>query len=390
MFKSIHFIFLEKILKILSTLIVNGCIAKNLGPESYGKVSYALMIISVAQVFSSFGLDKILVREISKKTNSIELHSLVFFVRFFAAIVAALMVLVYFSEKDFVLYLVVALILILHPFDVFDIVYQAKLLNAENSRYRIFAILSSFALKMLIIRATENIYILASMYTFEYIICAIIYYKKNTIKVPLSINFEIIREAVPYALNSLFAVLYMRMDQLFAPIFLNATEVGVYIAATQVASAMNIIPITIGAVALPSISRAHDAGRIFDSQVFKRFSVVMMSSVAIVFLGANILSSKVLELIYGNIFSEGDGYFFAHSFGFVFMSIGILLSWVYVNSRKSSVEIFKGLSGIFVAYFSCKFLGAHFGGVGLASAYSVTQFFSGFFVSAVFLKMSSK
>ena len=65
-FKNTSWLFAEKILRMVVGLLVGVWVARYLGPEQFGLLSYALSFVGLFSIVATFGLDEIVVRELVK------------------------------------------------------------------------------------------------------------------------------------------------------------------------------------------------------------------------------------------------------------------------------------------------------------------------------------
>lgn len=59
-----------KIVNMAGTLLVGILVARYLGPEQYGLMNYVISYVSIFSVLSTFGLDNIEIRELSRKPEN--------------------------------------------------------------------------------------------------------------------------------------------------------------------------------------------------------------------------------------------------------------------------------------------------------------------------------
>lgn len=69
-FKNSIWMVFEKIISIFGLIFVTSFVAKYIGPESFGKLSFAASIFGVVQIFSWFGCDNLIFKRASKNPNS--------------------------------------------------------------------------------------------------------------------------------------------------------------------------------------------------------------------------------------------------------------------------------------------------------------------------------
>lgn len=66
-FKNTSWLFGEKILRMIMALFVGVWVARYLGPEKFGLLSYAQSFVALFSVVASLGLDGLVVRELVVK-----------------------------------------------------------------------------------------------------------------------------------------------------------------------------------------------------------------------------------------------------------------------------------------------------------------------------------
>ena len=73
-FKNTSWMMAEQILRLVSGLFIGVWVARYLGPEKYGLLSYALAFFALSGVIASLGLDDIVIRDLTRyreKENNI-------------------------------------------------------------------------------------------------------------------------------------------------------------------------------------------------------------------------------------------------------------------------------------------------------------------------------
>lgn len=68
--KNSAWIIVEKLLSIFGLIFVTSYVAKYIGPDNFGKLSYVISIFTIIQTISMLGMDTILFRRISKNRFS--------------------------------------------------------------------------------------------------------------------------------------------------------------------------------------------------------------------------------------------------------------------------------------------------------------------------------
>ena len=134
-FKNTSWLFAEKILRMVVGLLVGVWVARYLGPEKFGLLSYALSFVGLFSIVATFGLDEIVVREIVKDESRRDgLIGTAFWLKLFGAFVVllALAFAVKFTSNDDntnILVFIIASALIFQSFNVVDFYFQSKVMG---------------------------------------------------------------------------------------------------------------------------------------------------------------------------------------------------------------------------------------------------------------------
>ena len=86
---NFNWLFLDKLIRGFGGVAVTILIARNLGPESFGVLSFAITVVAMFSFLSNLGLNAIVVREITKDIESSQgLVATAFYLKLIGAIVA--------------------------------------------------------------------------------------------------------------------------------------------------------------------------------------------------------------------------------------------------------------------------------------------------------------
>ena len=85
-FKNTSWLFAEKILRMGVGLFIGIWVARYLGPDKFGLLSFAQSFVSLFTIIATLGLDEIVVRELIKKEGEKDLIvGTTFWLKFFGA-----------------------------------------------------------------------------------------------------------------------------------------------------------------------------------------------------------------------------------------------------------------------------------------------------------------
>ena len=134
-FKNTSWLFSEKVLRIVVGLFVSVWVARYLGPDRFGLLSYALSFVGIFAAIATLGLDGIVVRELVKdEGNRDTLIGTAFGLKLIGgfATILVLAVAILFTSNDAytnVLVFIVASATIFQSFNVIDFYFQSKVLS---------------------------------------------------------------------------------------------------------------------------------------------------------------------------------------------------------------------------------------------------------------------
>ena len=88
-FKNTSWLFFERALRMVVGLFVGVWVARYLGPEQFGMLSYAQSLVLLFSTVATLGLDSIVVRELVRHPNK---QNILLMTTFFLRLVAAILV----------------------------------------------------------------------------------------------------------------------------------------------------------------------------------------------------------------------------------------------------------------------------------------------------------
>jgi len=314
-FKNTSWLFAEKILRMVVGLLVGVWVARYLGPEKFGLLSYALSFVGLFSIVATFGLDEIVVRELIKDENRRDdLIGTAFWLKLFGAFVVllALAFAVKFTSNDDntnILVFIIASALIFQSFNVVDFYFQSKVMG----KFIVYANLISlftlaFAWVVLFdgfILACGFIYFFLKHSTFR--INNLIFYKSTAI--------DLLKDSWPLIFSGAVLMIQARIDQVMIKEMINSTEVGYYSAAIRLIEAFGFIPVMLKISLYPSILNSKkDSNELYQNRLlnFYRLNFILFLAVAIPLF---VFSEQIVILL----------------FGIEYQSVGILLSLMVIR-----------------------------------------------------------
>jgi len=383
----------ERILRMAVSLFVGILVARYLGPERYGLLSYANSFVGIFIVLGTMGLDDIIVRELVKTPEQQEkilgssfLLKLVGTLLMWMAILAA----VPFTKNDFqtnILIIIIAFGAVFQAFNVIDFNFQAKV----KSKFIVHAqfvqlIISSIVKIILVVNETPLIWF-ASVYCLDAIVLAIglifVYFYNDENIFHWKWSFEtskyLLRDSWPLIFAGVVVSVYMKIDQVMIKEMLGAKEVGLYAAAVKLSEAWYFLPLAITSSLFPAIINA----KLYQKEDYfqrlqKLYDLMVWIAVAIA-LPTAILSPWIVEFLYGNEYLESSSVLNIHIWSGIFVFLGVasskyLLAENYI--KKTFYRTFVGaLLNIIMNYYLIGIMGIK----GAALSTFASHFFAAYF-----------
>ena len=392
-FANTSWLMVERILRMGVSLFVGIYVARYLGPERYGFLSYANSFVGIFLAFATLGLDEIVVRELVKTPEQREIIlGSSFLLKLVGTLImwTAILTTVPFFENDLQTNLLITIIsfgVVFQAFNVIDFNFQANV----KSKYVVHAqfvqlIISSIVKIILIVNEAPLIWF-ASVYCLDAIVLAIglvfVYFYNGENIFCWKWSFEkskyLLHDSWPLILAGVVVSIYMKIDQVMIKEMLGAKEVGLYAAAVKLSEAWYFIPMAITSSLFPAIINAkHYQKEDYYQRLQKLYDLMVWIALAIA-LPTAILSSWIVELLYGNEYLESSSVLIIHIWSGIFVFLGVasskyLLAENYI--KKTFYRTFVGaLLNIIMNYYLIGIMGIK----GAALSTFASHFFAAYF-----------
>ena len=359
-FKNTSWLMAERLLRMIISLFVGTWIARYLGPEQYGILSYAQSFVAIFSVFATFGMQTILVRELVK--NELEKHLLmgtVFFIKLIGSFIVLFLLAIavtYTSNDNYTntLIFILASAIIFQSFNVIDLYFQSIVL----SKYIIFAnsislfmstilkiifILNDMPLINFVYLVVFDNFILACGYIYFYVISNKLnndnYINIKNWKFDFLIAKKLLKSALPLFLSGLVVSIYMRIDQIMIQDMLGSEAVGYYSAAIRLSEVWYFIPTIITTSLFPAIIQASQQNKIIYIKKMKMlFNILVFSSIVIAVL-ITLFSNSIIHILYGKEFFNAGIVLSIHIWALVFISLAIS-SGKFLTAKNMEKKVF--------------------------------------------------
>lgn len=333
-------IFAARIATLATSFIATLYIARTLGPENYGQLSYAVSFVALFGFLASLGIDTILYRDLVRHPEKREkILSTAFVVRLITGTIAALITAsVGYTLTDDVSRLAVIILsstFVLSAFHLIQFEFQAR---AESKYPSIIAATTAIflgILKIAVVALGGGVLYLAGIIVLESLLLAGAYlytYARFRSSSLFTHSFDsvyaraLILDSLPFVALSAFTIIYARIDQVFIKHLLDATSVGVYDAAIRLSDVWFFLP----GILLSSLFPAIINGKTTSEEVFNRrlgHLAFLLAGIAVaVATTLSLLAPHLMQFLYGDAYAAGIPVLQIYAWSFIGASLGFLVN----------------------------------------------------------------
>lgn len=286
-------------------------IARYLGPEDYGIFSFAFAFIYFFSFIPDMGIHQILVREAAKEPEKAgKLIGNGTLIKFFLSFIALLLALILINVLNFPpstksALCIASLGLLISGTGAYGTIYEAKLRMEYsllfNLASRVF--LLAFVFLAVANHSTLNTFVLASVSATLLHNLLMVLFSKKLVKVSFNVDLtlikQLLKEAVPIAIASVFTVVYFKIDVLMLSFLRGDAEVGFYSAAYRLTDALVFLPSAFTTSTFPLMSKYFkDSFDSFSYAYARTFKYLFAGGLLIAVL-VTFASEKIILIFYG-------------------------------------------------------------------------------------------
>ncbi len=304
---------------------VGAAIARYLGPEQYGVLSFVLALVAILMPVMGVGFDSIIIRDISRNPDRVnEVLGSAFLLRLVTGVVMlgiALSLCMYLRPHDrstLVLVAVQETATLFLCFDVIEVWFQTRLIAKYPVYAKGLAFLLVCVVKVLLIYAGASVdaFIWSGFAEAGFgAVGLVIFFNRQGYKVSRfrfrkSVTLDFIQDGWTLVLAGIATVVAIRADQLLIASFLGDVSLGIYSAAFRFSEFAYTVPAIISVSVLPVLVQSQTEG---ESRYKGRLTNFMTS---MLYLG----------VLVSLLFSMSSGFIIPRLFGIAFESSAKVLS----------------------------------------------------------------
>ena len=392
----------DKVTSIGVGFLVTVVVARYLGPEDFGVFSYAISVAALFAAAGHMGLSGLVVREIVKtpEERGVVLGTTLA-LKFIGMLLGYFSLLGYaafyegFASVEFKVLAIAGAVLLFKPFDIVDFWFQAFVKARYVTIARLTGLLAGSVLKISFVALGLSVFFFVAANLFQAVVVAfallVMYRLKSELKISSwafcwSKAKELFSQGWVIYLGSIFAVIYLKVDQVMLRWFEGSESVGIYAVAAQLSEAWYFVPAAIVASFFPKLIKLREES---ETQFYKRLQqlfdllFVLAACVAVIM---TLLSEWLILLFFGDHYAESASILVIHIWAAIFIFMRAAFSkWILIQNALIFSLITQGL-GAFANVVLNYFLIPEFGAQGAAYATLISYAFASFFSLAIYSK----
>lgn len=389
-----------RIFRMLVLMLVGIYVARYLGPENFGLLSYALSFTGLFLALAMLGLDGIVVRELVKKPEQQdELLGTAFWLKLGGtflmwAAIAAIAPMVGHDTGMNVLIAIFAFAAVFQAFNVIDFNFQAEVKSRYVVHAQFIQLVISSAVKLTFIAIEAPLVWFAWAYFIDGALIAsglvIMYFRKTGnlfhLKWNLRIATRLLRRCWPLIFSGVVISIYMKIDQVMLNFMMGSEAVGLYAAAVRISEAWYFIPVVVTSSVFPAIINSKQQNKtIYHQQLKKLYNLMAWLGISIA-LPISVLSPWIISILYGTHYAEAASVLAIHVWTGVFVFIGVASGkWLLNENLQIYTMINTSIAAVANIILNYYLIPLH-GITGAAAASLVSFAISGYFSQALFEK----
>lgn len=350
----------DRCLRLGAGLLVGVWVARYLGPEQFGSLSYAAAFVGLFGVLATLGLDAFVVRElVSDPESREEVLGTAILLKLMGGTVGLLAMLAAIQAMrpgDAATLLLVAVLgtgLLFQSLDALDFFFQAhyRAKLTVTARNAAFAAMALTRLGLIAVKAPLWAFAAANLAELALgaVGLAIAYrfsgHRLGTLRFSSRRARELLRDSWPVILSGMAITVYMRIDQLMLGQMLGAKELGLYTAAVRLSEVWYFIPMAIVSSVFPAIVAAKAA----EGDGYRRRLEALFQLMAglgyLVAVPMTFLSGWLVQLLFHDAYAAAGPILAVHIWAGVFVFLGVARGSWAISENMSRFALVATLLG---------------------------------------------
>jgi O-antigen/teichoic acid export membrane protein len=381
----------DRVLRLSVGVVIEIAIARYLGPDQFGLISYAIALVALFSTLSTLGLDSIVIRDIVRQPEAKNaLLGTAFTLKWIASgftwllVVGVVFLLRPGDSLTHWLVGITAAGILFQAFDTIDLWFQSQV----QTKYTVFAKTTAFITLSLVKVGLIHVHAPVIAFAWTSFLEAVLGALGLIVTYGLSGAFittwrshgalakRLLQDSYPMILSGLVIMVYMRIDQLMLAEKVGNQAVGIYSAAVKLAEAWYFIPTVIVSSTFPSIVQAKQLSEAMFEQRLQRLYQLMALLAYLVAIPTSIFSNWIVQILFGSAYAESGPILAVLIWAGIFVNLGVARSSFLTTMNWTKVHLLTVSIGCLINVLLNLILIPPYAGMGAAIATCIAYFFA--------------
>jgi len=397
-FKNTSWLFAEKILRMVVGLLVGIWVARYLGPDKFGLLSFAHSFVGLFTIFATLGLDEVVVRELVKdESRRDSLVGTTFWLKLFGAFLVLLVLAfaINFTSNDVdthILVFIIASATIFQSFNIVDFYFQSKILSKFVAYANFISLFISTIVKIALILSHASLLAFAWVVLFDSFVlaCGFIYFflKHSTFRIKYLIFYkstaiDLLKDSWPLIFSGGVLMIQARIDQVMIKEMLGSLEVGYYSVAMRLIEAVAFIPMLLKSSLYPSIQSAKIQSKALYQDRLLNFYRLNFLFFLVLAIPIFIFAEPIIVLLFGIEYQPAGVLLALLSIRLFFANMGVARGTYIVTENLMKFSMLTMILGTIVNIYLNYVLIPNYGARGAIVA-TIVSFFTTIYLVDIF------
>lgn len=375
-------------------LVVGVWIARYLGPEEFGLISYSKAFVGFFAVIATLGFNNIVVRDLVKDPEQANLIlGTVALLQFlggcmaFALMVWAIDLARPDDARTRLVVMIIGSAMFFKATEVATYWFEAKIQSkyvvwANNGVFLAFAAVN-VSLILLDAPLIAFVWAMFAEAALSSLAVLAMFVRVGPGLMNLRVHFKraltLLKDSWPLILSGLTIMIYMRVDEIMLGQMIGDEAVGIYSVAVRVSEVWYFIPTSIVASVFPAIIDAKKQSEVLYYQRLQQLYDLMVILSLVIAIPMTFLSDWFVGVLFGAVYQEAGAVLAIHIWASVFIFLGMASGRWFIVENRPMLSLQRTAFGAIVNVALNLALIPDFGVVGAAWAtvisYSITAFF---------------
>ena len=384
---------LERLTYLFLSFFVTLAIARHLLPETFGKLSYLLAMVSLVAPLMALGLNSIIIREVlHRPIDSHLIMGTALLLRCIASVTVIPLVItfayLYMDSPQRELFAFLSFCSLFNAVFIVDFWLQAHVANRYGVLLRLVTLLIFSAARLMAIEFGAELSAFVYLAGLEVICLGLFYtmaYGRLTgglkqLRTSWEESLRLLKDSRWLIFSGIAAVIYLKVDQVMLGMMIDDRAVGIYAAAARLSEVWYFFPAAIVVSFFPQLINKKEsdrAGYQLDIQKINDLLYCGGLSVAVV---VSLSAGWFLPLLFGEAYSQAVPVLVVHVWAGVFVFMRALLSkWLITENLLKLSMMSQVLGAVFNVALNMQLIPLY-GPLGAAYATVISYVVSGYLV----------